>query len=171
MSTAKRHSYVMVLAFLYAGFSLVLTLLVVYHLFWRPEGGGFGFLPPGGRGHSPLSPWALITSAPFVVLLAGGLISLFAGYSIWQLTRKKEVHAARHGVMNALLLPNEARLIGLLKASENGLTQSRLVVESGLSKVQVHRIVKKLESQDILSKHKYGLTNKLVLAKDYAEPA
>ena len=159
----------MLLAFAYGGFALIAFLAQVYLAFWV----GQNVEVPGWSGRRPgppLTGMALVTAPHNVLLLAGGLISLFAGYSIWQLTRRNEVHKARHTVMNALLLPNEGRIIELLKASADGLTQSKLVAESGLSKVQVHRVVKKLESKGILSKHKYGLTNKLMLAKDYAEP-
>jgi uncharacterized membrane protein len=68
-----------------------------------------------------------------------------------------------HKITNNLLLPNEMLVYNLLTNSNNGLTQSKLTLECGLSKVQVHRIVKKLEDKGLIEKHKYGATNKLFL--------
>ncbi len=164
----KKYHYIMVLAFAYGGFSLIFFLSQVYLALWAGQNIDIPNAFERPERHR-LMGMAVVTAPHNIILLAGGIISLLAGYAIWSLTRKKEVHAARHGVMTALLLPTEARIIELLKASDDGLAQSKLVAESGYSKVQVHRIVKKLESKGIITKHKYGLTNKLMLAKEYAD--
>lgn len=54
--------------------------------------------------------------------------------------------------------------------TNNGeLTQSDLVRKTKLSKVKVHRIVKRLESLGIVSKYPYGITNKIKLEKSLYE--
>ena len=68
-----------------------------------------------------------------------------------------------HKITNNLLLPNEMKIYNLLTHSNSGLTQSKITLESGLSKVQVHRVIKKLEDKGLIEKHKYGATNKLFL--------
>ncbi|MFH1586999.1 MAG: MarR family transcriptional regulator, partial [Candidatus Diapherotrites archaeon] len=66
-------------------------------------------------------------------------------------------------------LPDEKALIETLKKFNYELTQSQLTKESGLTKVQVHRAVKKLEDKGVLEKHDYGLTNKIILKKELIE--
>jgi len=35
--------------------------------------------------------------------------------------------------------------------------------------VQVHRAIKRLEAKGVLEKHDYGLTNKIILKKEFVE--
>jgi uncharacterized membrane protein len=101
--------------------------------------------------------------------IAAAFISILAGLSIWQITRVRELKKLKQETTDNLLLPDEKTIIHFLK--ENGFesTQSRLVKETGLSKVQVHRILSRLEAKGVLEKHKYGLTNKIVLKKELFE--
>ncbi len=159
--------YAMFLAFAYAGFALLLFAFQAYLAFWMKETLEAAPLPPfGGHRLRSLTGLAALTAPHNILLLVSGLISLYAGLTIWQLTRRRELTQARKETLTAFLLPAENQVLELLKDS-GGMAQSKLVSESGLTKVQVHRIVKKLESKGILTKHRYGLTNKLVLTKPY----
>ncbi|MBI3035785.1 MarR family transcriptional regulator [Candidatus Woesearchaeota archaeon] len=62
-------------------------------------------------------------------------------------------------------MPDEKIAIGELEKNNGALTQSELVRNTGLSKVKVHRIVKRLESLGIVKKYPYGVTNKIKLEK------
>ena len=66
-------------------------------------------------------------------------------------------------------MPDEKKIIDVLKASSFESTQSKIVRETGLSKVQAHRAIKRLESKGVLEKHDYGLTNKIILKKELFE--
>lgn len=159
--------YAMLLAFAYAGFALLLFGFQAYLAFWAKEALEAAPLPPfGGHRLRSLTGLAALTAPHNILLLVSGLISLYAGLALWHLTRKRELTQARKETLTAFLLPAENQVLELLRDS-GGMTQSKLVSESGFTKVQVHRIVKKLESKGVLTKHRYGLTNKLMLAKSY----
>jgi hypothetical protein len=95
--------------------------------------------------------------------LIGGLVSLFSGMALSLLVMKKSKKQITHGVVNTLLLPDEKIIFNLLAKSSDGLTQSRLNLETGFGKVKVSRIIKKLEEKGIIEKSKYGLTNKIFI--------
>jgi uncharacterized membrane protein len=76
---------------------------------------------------------------------------------------KKNKKEMTHDITNNLLLPNEKKIYDLLKNAPNGITQSKLSLESGLSKVQIHRVIKKLDDKNLIDKRKYGSTNKISL--------
>lgn len=63
--------------------------------------------------------------------------------------------------MNKILLPDEKIVVELLKESSGTLTQSELVKKSGLNKLKVSRVIKKLESLHFIEKYPYGMTNKI----------
>jgi len=64
-----------------------------------------------------------------------------------------------------MLTPEEKVVIKLLKENDGELTQSELVTRTKLSKVKVHRVIKRLESLNVVSKYPYGVTNKIKLEK------
>jgi len=64
-----------------------------------------------------------------------------------------------------MILPDEKIVIKELERSNGEMTQSDLVRRTKLSKVKVHRIIKRLESLGIISKYPYGITNKIKLEK------
>ena len=88
---------------------------------------------------------------------------LVSGLTILSIVFRKSKKEMTHKITNNLLLPNEQKIFNILSKHSQGLTQSKLTLESGFSKVQVHRIVKKFESKGLIEKHKYGATNKLFL--------
>ncbi|MDD3159887.1 MAG: hypothetical protein PHQ98_02890 [Candidatus ainarchaeum sp.] len=169
LHTDKKYTAVIIICFLYAGFSLMLFVFMIYAEFSsaqapRPEDINMDINqsnPPNfNRGFNPMK----ILLAPLSAsLLIGGIVSLIAGISIWTLTRKKEKKQITHHVTNSLLLPDEKKIFDLLKNNPNGLTQSKLVIDSNLTKVKVHRIIKKFEDKKLVEKYKFGTTNKIIL--------
>ena len=72
--------------------------------------------------------------------------------------KEQEVHAD-------LLMPGEKKIIEVLEDNDGSMTQSELTIESEMSKVKLHRYLKKLEAKKIISKHAYGMTNRIKLEK------
>ena len=64
-----------------------------------------------------------------------------------------------------MIMHDEKIVIKELERNEGELTQSDLVRKTKLSKVKVHRIIKRLESLFIVSKYPYGVTNKIKLER------
>jgi len=180
------HKYfaVMVVCFIYAGVSLVLFISAVYMdsiiVQLKSEQGerlddnlikdDINFLDYNKMANTPREKNDILFGlmkqirAPLALTqLIGGIIALLAGLSLWNLLRKKERKKIIASVSDSLLLPDEQEIFKLLRLEKSGLTQSKLVIESGLSKVKVHRIIKKFESKGLIEKHKYGATNKLFL--------
>ena len=190
----KRYVAMMILCFLYGGFSLILFLSQVYSAFWITDIVG---LPSGTDSNhfsidsnhfddlnnltaagqrrfenplrTPRNPFELISSPASLIYLLGGIVSILAGFAIWNLIREKEIKHVKRETANNLLLPDERTVIDSLKASDYESTQARLVKETGLSKVQIHRTIKRLEAKGVLEKHEYGLTNKILLKKELFE--
>lgn len=187
----KKEYAVMLLCFLYAGFALLslsLTLYSTYRIPFRADRADFNVLKIekstptprdlnwGRFNHYPQrlkrefsDPIAFLTSPLVIIYSASGFLSLFAGITIWSLIRKKEFKHIKQQTADNLLLPDEKKVINALKQSNFELTQSKLVKVTGMSKVQVHRAVKRLEQKGVLEKHSFGLTNKIILKKEFFE--
>ena len=169
LHTDKKYTAVIIICFLYAGFSLMLFIFMIYAEFAsiqvpRPEDINLDInsfnQPNFNRGFNPMK----ILLAPLSAsLLLSGIISLISGISIWTLTRKKEKKQITHHATNNMLLPDEKKIFELLKNNPDGLTQSKLVIDSDLTKVKVHRIIKKFEDKKLVEKYKFGTTNKIIL--------
>jgi len=123
----------------------------------------------GRFNHTARNPWAIVLSPAAIFLLIGSLISISAGLTISSLTRQKEISAIKKEVSSSLLLPDEKAVVEALKRFNFESTQAKLVRETGLNKVQVHRAIKRLESKGVLEKHDYGLTNKIILKREFFE--
>jgi hypothetical protein len=175
-SEYRKYFLIMVLCFLVGGFAITTYLIQAYSDVWGRD--FFGFRQPrmdnftnlsnererlaefaSNRAASFASPFALMTLISGIILILGGL-------SIWSLTREKELKHAKDKITNMLLLPEERIVIDELKKSGGQITQSQLVIKTGLSKVKVHRVVKNLAMKGIIKKYEYGLTNKIVLEKE-----
>lgn len=182
----KKYVAIMVFCFLYGGYSILSFALQAYTSVWRVELIGF---PVAGQGNDrriedfnrfrpedgnfastarsfPQEPLAGILSPIALSWFFGGMISILAGLSIWNLIRKREIKKIKQETANNLLLPDEKKVIDALKKSDFEMAQAKLARETGLSKVQVHRAVKRLEAKGVLEKHNYGLTNKIILKKE-----
>ena len=81
------------------------------------------------------------------------------------LLKKKEAKELAKNIVDSMILPNEKLIIAELENHGGELTQSELVKNTGLSKVNIHRIVKRLESLNMVNKLSYGMTNKIKLIK------
>jgi len=181
-SWQKTYVLVMLACFLFSGYSLFLFADHVSRSVWRSDfrptmfvrdlnsdanrliqiGISAGFRPPRDLDVEIFSPSPLFQ-------LIGGIVAFAAGLTIWKITREKEIKKIREETTDNLLLPDERSVIQTLKQSGFESTQSRLAKDTGLSKVQIHRTVNKLAAKGVLEKHKYGLTNKIILKKEVFE--
>jgi hypothetical protein len=109
-----------------------------------------------------------------ILFLLGFLIPLLAGIIIYDHLGKKEKKSIKNEliktkkevkskVINKILLPEEKIVIDLLKDNSGTLTQSELVKKSNLNKLKISRVLKKLESLNLIEKYPYGMTNKIKL--------
>ncbi len=59
------------------------------------------------------------------------------------------------------LKSNEKKAMLALKDSKGEILQNKLVIDLGISKVKTARILSRLESKGLITKERYGLTNKI----------
>jgi uncharacterized membrane protein len=97
------------------------------------------------------------------ISLSGSIISILAGTSLWVLLRKKERKKLTDDIVNTMTTDEEKLVMRTLEENDNELTQNELVKRTKLSKVKIHRVIKRLESMGIVSKYSYGMTNKIRL--------
>lgn len=192
--TWKKESVIMALCFLYGGFAIIASAIIIAGdafpqaspmRFWdsnehfdanravtitiqagASNGAALRERPALQRLERPGPPFRPNTEF-MAVVFASGILSIAAGATIFGLTREKEVRAVKRDMANNLLMPDERKVMETLAKSGYEIMQSKVSKESGLSKVQVHRAVKRLESRGVLRKHRYGLTNKVILEKEF----
>ena len=186
--TKRKYFVVIILCFLYGGYSIISLGTHLYSSFWARDVAGL----PGPREFRAmddlndsnslqsqagsqsararnLSLVDILLSPQSIEYLFGGIVSIIAGLTIWSITREKEIKSIKEQTADNLMLPDEKAVINYLKRSGFESTQAKLAKETGLNKVQVHRVVKRLESKGIVEKHDYGLTNKILLKKELFE--
>ncbi|MCS4542242.1 MAG: hypothetical protein HY929_08025 [Euryarchaeota archaeon] len=78
----------------------------------------------------------------------------------------KQEKIAKEFVLS-LLDGDEKKIFQKIVESGGEVLQKDLVLETGFSKVQVTRLLDKLEEKGLIIKKRYGLTNKVVLSKNY----
>jgi hypothetical protein len=180
----RKYVIVMILCFLFGGFSLILYLLQLYSVIWqadlisaiRMEGGNltvpvfsrelrYNTSFPNRRPMPLENPFSLLYSSFSIVLLSMGIISLLSGFSIWNLIREKELKSTKKTLLDTLLLPDEKIIMDMISENEESLTQRDIVRNTNFSRVKVHRILKNLERKNLIIKQPYGMTNKIVLKK------
>jgi len=184
----KWHIIVMVLCFVYAGVSLVVFAFQINSLIQsekieqhRNEMVEFG-LQLNESNFSEFDPRRPVNSNfsergflgdrrtnlfyPVIIIsILGSAISILAGLSLMDLLKKKEKKELTRSVIDTMTTPEEKLVIKELEAADGELTQSELVKKTKLSKVKVHRIIKRLEQLKVISKYPYGITNKIKLEK------
>ncbi len=101
-----------------------------------------------------------------IISFLGSVISILAGLSLSDLLRKKERKELTKSIIDSMTTPEEKLVIRELESNDDELTQSELVKRTRLSKVKVHRVIKRLESLKVVSKYPYGITNKIKLEKE-----
>lgn len=163
----RKYVAIMILCFLFGGFSIILYLYQAYDIIHfepirretrnltfntseRFERRGFFERPP-----DLFSPFSL---TPLIL----GIISAVAGFSIWDLIREKEIKSAKKAILDVFLLPEEKQVIDIISKNSSP-TQNEITKITGFSRVKVHRILKNLERKNLIQKQEYGMTNKIIL--------
>jgi len=187
----KKYVVIMTLCFLFGGYSLILYLMQIYSIFWqnemilgiRGEEESFSIpifsrelregnisreinasLPPR-RSFVVANSSSLLFSPFSISFLIMGIVSLLAGFSIWNLVREKEIKTTKKAIIDVFLLPEEKKVLSEIERYGGSLTQSEIVKAIGFSRVKVHRIIKNLEKKNLIIKQQYGMTNKIILKK------
>lgn len=104
-------------------------------------------------GHESKSSWLLIFVIVVVVLALGIGIMLVIPKRMQQSSIK---------VDTSKLDTEERKIYNILK-NNNGIYQSDLIKETGLSKVKITRVLDKLESKGIIERRRRGMTNAIFL--------
>ncbi len=179
---------VMVMCFLFGGFSIILYVMQASAAIWRsdavaaarddhrnassvqlPQWQERNISTPGNlsefgrRGMAFDDPYLALLSPFAVMFLAIGVVTTAGGVSIWNLVREKEIKSVKKSMMDVFLLPEEKRVMDSLGEHGGSLTQVKIAGETGFSRVKVHRIIRNLEMKKLVSKKPYGMTNKVVL--------
>lgn len=191
INSKKTHKAIMWVSLLYGGFAIILFIMEMYSAIWF----GSSFINASEQIRStdlnfqsdvnrsdlrdsnkvfgvpriPMTPLRAMTSPASILILLSGLISLAGGFTILSITKQHEIKKIKQDTADYLLLPDEKKVIQVLKEGGYSLPQNKITKESGLSKVQVHRVLKRLEAKGLIEKHEYGLTNKIVLKKEFLE--
>ena len=181
----RKENAVMILCFIYAGVSLLIFFFQVAPIIQgyglRPElGERLGLADLNNTVNRPMRQPGIPYPTPlgivrlesrvssFLYLLSfaslfGTIASLLAGLSLMNLLKKKEHRELSKAIVDTMTTPDEKKVLKALEDSGGELTQSELVRQCNLSKVRVHRIVKRLEQHHVVSKYPYGVTNKIKL--------
>lgn len=65
----------------------------------------------------------------------------------------------------SLLKSDEKKVVSMLISNKGEILQNKLVLELGISKVKVTRILSRLERKELIIRKRQGMTNKVILAK------
>ncbi len=123
-----------------------------------PDFGNFSARAMRGRPEDSLT-------LPLIMNLIGSFISIVGGIGLINLLRKREKKEAKREVIDTMVMPDEKLVIRELEGHHGEMTQTEIVRLTKLSKVKVHRVVKRLESLGIVKKYPFGMTNKIKLEK------
>ena len=168
----KFYWFVAILCLIYGGVALILLIQQSYFLYIRNQ---FTESDTFARNITHIASnrfrpnFRAMMELPIAVNFFGALISILAGLSLIGILRSKESKELKREVIDSMVMPDEKVVISELERSNGELTQSDLVKKTGLSKVKVHRIIKRLESLGVVSKYPYGVTNKIKLGKSMYE--
>ena len=100
-----------------------------------------------------------------LTMFFSSIVSILGGISLISLLRAREATEIKKEIIDTMVTPGEKVVIKQLEQNNGELAQSDIVRKTGLTKVKVHRIIKRLESLGIVKKYPYGLTNKIRLEK------
>lgn len=158
---------VMILAFIYSGISLILGILFL--IVYLTDG---GFLMQ--RFIASKTPISLVLLQKFslIVMISGFtsfMVSLLSGIALMKTRQMKVISEAKaesdKEVSKDVLTPEELKVVEILTKNDNTMTQKDLVSETKMSKVMIHRVLKRLETKKVISKFAYGMTNRIKLDK------
>lgn len=102
------------------------------------------------------------------------LFGLFVGSLTYYLISErseeklKEIHRDNR-IMLSLLEPDEKKIIEAIIDNKGKSSQSDIVKKTGISRVKVSRILKKIEQKGIIKKSQNGMTNIVELEKEIKE--
>jgi len=180
----KKYVAVMILCFLFGGFSIGFYLLQAYSAVWQEDIGRIirgetGGIPPMpvfnesnftnatafNRTRFSINPYSALISPISLILLLTGVASLVAGFTIWNLVREKEIKSTKKAMLDIFLLPEEKKVMEEIEREGGSIKQNEIVRNTGFSRVKVHRIIKNLEKKNLIMKQQYGMTNKIALKK------
>jgi len=157
------NKFLMYVCFIYSGISFEFVYIQLLPLFNNPS--NYAYPPP------PFVYDTIYKTTPsyiwYIVIISflGTIITLLSGIALYNINKKKETQIVSDGWLEKITDENDKKVISLLKENNGALTQSQLVKESGMTKVKMHRIIVKLESNKIIEKLKCGQTNKIKLKK------
>lgn len=159
-----------VINLIYGGVTLFMFIFLSYFAYTRAQ-----FTPMSQQLGNLTASYSIVRQAtrfrsgfsviPLTLAFIGSLVTIASGVSLIRLLREKETKEIKRDVIDSMIMPDEKIVITELQKNNGALTQSELVRNTGLSKVKVHRIVKRLESLGIVKKYPYGVTNKIKLEK------
>ncbi|MEM0149542.1 MAG: hypothetical protein QXW10_01450 [Candidatus Micrarchaeaceae archaeon] len=105
---------------------------------------------------------------PFIggilLVLAGATINAFASqqaYRHMQAAERNRQEKSKEHMLNMVLNEDEKKILDIVKSYPKGILQSDLVIKTGYSKVKVHRVLKKLEFNELIRRGRSGITNKV----------
>jgi len=170
----KRRVYwaIAIICLIYGGITLLMFIFSLYFNHARPQ-----FVPSPAQIANASSyevgrqaarfrhMFSILPTIISILTFIGSLVSIGAGISLLRLVRERETKELKREVIDSMIMPDEKLVIKELEKNDGALTQSELVRNTSLSKVKVHRIVKRLESLEIVKKYPYGMTNKIKLEK------
>lgn len=156
---------------MYGGIALFSLLQQSYFLYWRDARAleRFNRNDTVAANVSGRAVGRGFSTVPLSVNFFGSFISIAAGLSLITLLRSKESKEITRNVVDSMIMPEEKRVMKELEEHGGELTQSEVVKMTGLSKVKIHRVIKRLEALGIVIKYPYGITNKIKLQKRMKE--
>jgi hypothetical protein len=179
----------MALCFIYGGISLLFFILQLMSLNGFPPMGPPSFAERILENRSPdrIGPLMNFTNSTndrifqvqsraseyfyfvIVISLLGSMTSIVAGLAIHSLMRKRDRREMTKSVIDIVTTPEEKMVLKELEENGGQMTQTELAKRTKLTKVKIHRVVKRLESIGVVSKYDYGMTNKIKLEKKIFE--
>ncbi len=117
--------------------------------------------------HEDNTSWLLVAAFGIAFLiLGGGVYFLFVSHEnsggseiMLQQSKRKEVDFSK-------LSEEEQKVCAILKEQQGTLYQSDLVKKTGFSKVQITRILDRMEAGGIIERRRRGMTNMVILRQD-----
>lgn len=89
-----------------------------------------------------------------------GILTITGLYFVFS---RKIKNLVRERKRNINLTIEEKQVVSLLKSNDNSLYQSDLIKQTEKSKVQITRILDKLESKKVIDRKRRGMTNIIIL--------
>ena len=157
---------VFALSILFAVFSAAIFIYQAYSF------ATIGLAPVSPAPNAPVAPLprdeffrGVSHDSPIVLIYSffGMVISVLAAIVIYYGASMPGKKGTAPGHVNMKLPSDAKRLVDLLEGNNGEMSQSELVKLSGMNKLRVSRILKRLERLKLIKKHPYGMTNSITL--------